>query len=122
MGSVLQSIQSSLYQRGISTRPTGPTRYAGRAAQARWGIVPKACLVVHPTTGGFVIDATVAADPKGVVLTALVLACLVFFPAALIGALLILQDWQKRRAELLAAVWGAVAHQIAAPLPSDQRS
>jgi hypothetical protein len=73
---------------------------------------------VYPTTGGFVIDVTVAAEPTSGGLVLLALGWLLFFPVALICALLAYQDWQKRQAELLAAAWGPVARQIAAPFRS----
>lgn len=112
---VVQSIQHTLYQNGIQVAQTAPNSWSGRAGQVSYGLRLKATLTVHPAPNGFMIDLRIGSDieTNGIIL--LVVLWLVFFPAALVIALLAYQDVSGRQTRLAQAAWGPVANRMMAP-------
>lgn len=113
--SVVQSIQHTLYQSGIQVGQIAPNSFTGRAADVSYGLRLKATLTVFPAPNGFMIDLRIGSDieTNGIIL--LVVLWLVFFPAAIVIALLAYQDVSGRQMRLAQAVWGPVAGRMMAP-------
>jgi hypothetical protein len=113
--SVVQSIQHTLYQNGIQVAAIAPNSWAGRAAQVSYGLRLKATVTVLPAPNGFMIDLRIGSDieTNGIIL--LVVLWLLFFPAAVVIALLAYQDVSGRQTRLAQAVWGPVASRMMAP-------
>ncbi|HEY6562648.1 MAG TPA: hypothetical protein VI072_35515 [Polyangiaceae bacterium] len=113
--SVVQSIQYTLYQSGIQVSQVAPNSWTGRAGEVSYGLRLKATLTVQPAPGGFVIDLRIGSDieTNGIIL--LVVLWLVFFPAAIVIALLAYQDVSGRQTRLAQAVWGPIANRMMAP-------
>ncbi len=113
--SVVGSIQHTLYQNGIQVAQVAPNSWVGRAAQVNYGLRLKATLTVLPAPNGFMIDLRLGSDieTNGIIL--LVVLWLVFFPAAIVIALLAYQDVSGRQTRLAQGVWGPVAGRMMAP-------
>ena len=113
--SVVSAIGGSLSSGGIYLTPSGFNSWAGRAPTANYGLVSKVLVTATPIQNGFFLDVRVAPDFESNGIILFVVAWFVFFPVAVILAVLAYQDWQNRQQQLFAAIWGPVANRIVAP-------
>ncbi len=112
---VVMTLQGALAAQGIYLQPYGPSNWSGRGQAASYGIAPKASLTATPVQGGFFVDLRFSPDFESNSLVLFIVAWLVFFPVAVILAVMAYQDWEVRQRQLFYAVWSPVAGLMAPP-------
>jgi len=113
--SAVQTVQGTLYQRGIPTSAIMPNAWSGRAATASYGLFPRVQITAAEAQGGCFIDLKISADFDTTALIVLVVAWMMFFPVAIVLAVLAYQDWERRTRELRDAVWASLSHRLMPP-------
>lgn len=113
--SVIQTLSGTLLSAGIPLTQTGPNQWSGRGQLASYGMVPKVLVSMMPVQGGFFLEVRVVADFESNALVILIVLWFVFFPVAIIMAVMGYQDWERRQVQLFQAVWMPLSNRIAAP-------
>jgi hypothetical protein len=113
--SLVQSVQATLHQQGISLQQTAPNAWSGRGQQVSYGFVLRVGLTLTPVGDATLADLRVSPDLEGSGIVIFVVAWLFFFPVAIILAVLGYQEWQRRSNELVAWVWAPLAQRMIAP-------
>ncbi|MCK6534728.1 MAG: hypothetical protein L6Q84_17285 [Polyangiaceae bacterium] len=113
--SVLQTVTGTLHAQGVPLAQTGPNQWAGRGQVPSHGIVPKVLVSMMPVQGGFFLEVRAVADIESNAIVLLIVLWLVFFPVAIILAVMAYQDWERRQLYLFQSVWAPLANRIAAP-------
>jgi hypothetical protein len=114
---VVQTIQATLYQQGISLQQTSPNTWSGRGQQPSYGLVVKAGLTVTQMPDQALVDLLVTADIEGSGIVIVIVAWIFFFPLAIILLVLGYQDWERRSNELRNLVWTPLSKMIAPRAP-----
>jgi hypothetical protein len=113
---ILGSIQGAAYQAGIQLQQTGPNMWVGRGAIGAYSLVPKLALTITPMQdGACVVDVGISADLESNGIIVLVVAWVLFFPVAVILAVLGYQDWERRAIWLKSVIWTPLAHLMITP-------
>jgi hypothetical protein len=113
--SVIQTLGQTLSASGIGLTQTGPNQWSGRGQVASHGMVPKVLVTLAPVQSGFYLEVRVVADFESNALVLLVVLWFVFFPVALILAIMGYQEWERRQVQLFHAIWAPLAGRMAAP-------
>jgi hypothetical protein len=108
LASVTQTMQNALYQCGVGLHQTGPDSWTGRANAASYGMTAKVSLSAQRVGEGFSVNLRVSPDFEGTSLIIFIVLWVVFFPAAIIVAVLAYQDFQNRGTHLMRSVWSPV--------------
>lgn len=113
--SVIAALQGALWAQGIQLAQTGPAQWSGKGSAASYAMVPKVSVGVLPMQDGFFVDVKLSPDFDMNGLIIFIVAWLVFFPVAVILAIVAYQDWQNRGQQFFQAVWAPLASRIATP-------
>lgn len=114
-GLLASSIQGTLYQYGIHSQQIGPSSWSARGTHGAWSLVPKVGFSIAPVQGGLAVDVRVSPDIETNGIIILVVAWVFFFPVAIVLGLLAYQDWERRSAEIMNAIWAPLASKMIAP-------
>jgi hypothetical protein len=113
--SVIQTLSGTLLSAGIPLTQTGPNQWAGRGQVASHGVLPKVLVSMMPVQNGFFLDVRVVADFESNSIVIMVVLWFVFFPVAVILAIMAYQDWERRQLQLFQAIWMPLSNRIVAP-------
>ena len=112
---ILGSIQGAVYPHGIHLQQTGPSSWGGRGTQATYGMLPKVAVTLTPMQDTVCVDVRVSADFETNGLVIFVVAWMFFFPVAIILAVLGYQEWERRAAATMQAIWSPLMPQMVTP-------
>lgn len=112
---ILTILGGALGQSGIQLTQFGPNTWSGKGNVVNYGIAPKASVTVTQMQDGFFLDVRMSAEFESNGLILFVFAWLLFFPVAIILAVMAYQDWEARMRQLFYAVWTPLAPRMGPP-------
>jgi hypothetical protein len=110
---VIESVKETLQRDGIALGPVAPDVWSGRApGPVSYGLVPRASVALTRVREGFFVDLRVSADLDSTAIIILVVAVILFWPAALVLAFLGYQDFQNRASVVMSSIWAPLSSRI----------
>jgi hypothetical protein len=107
--SVEGALPGAVYQAALAqVQQTMPAFWQGRSATASWGMFTTVSVRMQPSPGGTSVQLQVGAELETMSIVILVVCVLLFWPIALVLGYLAYDDFQKRRAAMMYAIWTAL--------------
>lgn len=115
VNSIIGAVGNGLSAFDIQFVQTGSNSWLGKGSTPSYGMLQKVSLVVYPSPQGFYLDVRYGYDFDSTGAVLFVLAWFLFFPAAIVLAILAYNDFTARQDQLMQSIWNPVRNLIIAP-------